>query len=142
MKQHSSGMAGVYYVAAELSRRNYTALVTTRNARAVDILAMNNDTMRALGIQVKTNSPKSPHDFWLLNKGDMSTDDSKLQNLAYVLVNLNKNRQPSFFVVPGKEVKANMYLDKASTGSEWYCIDRKDVASYSDKWDTVESLTR
>jgi hypothetical protein len=43
-KRQTSGMAGVYYVAAELSTLGYTALVTTRNAKAADIIAINGKT--------------------------------------------------------------------------------------------------
>jgi len=37
-KRQTSCMAGVYYVAAELSTLGYTALVTTRNARLLTSL--------------------------------------------------------------------------------------------------------
>jgi hypothetical protein len=61
----NAGTTGVYFVAAELSLRNYTALVTTRNTKAIDILAFNDNTFRSVGIQVKTNAPTSSHSFWL-----------------------------------------------------------------------------
>jgi len=48
------GVAGVHYVAAELSRRGYIALVTTRNTKGIDVLASSPDARTSIGIQVKT----------------------------------------------------------------------------------------
>jgi len=50
-----SGVAGEYFVAAELSRRGYVASLTLRNTRGIDILASNTDATRSVGIQVKAN---------------------------------------------------------------------------------------
>ncbi len=49
------GVAGEYFVAAELSRRGYIASITLRNTRGVDILASNADATKSVGVQVKTN---------------------------------------------------------------------------------------
>ena len=50
-----SGIAGEYFVAAELTRRGYVASLTLRNTRGIDILASNADATKSVGIQVKTN---------------------------------------------------------------------------------------
>jgi hypothetical protein len=47
------GVAGEYFVAAELSRRGYVASLTLRNTRGIDILASNIDATKSVGIQVK-----------------------------------------------------------------------------------------
>lgn len=60
------GVAGEYFVAAELSRRGYVASLTLRNTRGIDVLASNSDATRAVGIQVKTN--QSDRREWILNK--------------------------------------------------------------------------
>jgi len=46
------GCTGAYFVAAELSRRSWIALVTTRNTEAIDILATKEG--KHCEIQVKT----------------------------------------------------------------------------------------
>jgi len=51
-----TGVAGEYFVAAELSKRGYIASITLRNTKGVDILCSNSETSKAIGIQVKTNS--------------------------------------------------------------------------------------
>jgi len=63
-----AGIAGEYFVAAELSRRGYVASITLRNTRGIDILASNKDATKSVGILVKTCqggagllSPHRPH---------------------------------------------------------------------------------
>src|SRR5579862_3787898 len=90
-----TGVAGEYFVAAELSRRGYVASLTLRNTRGIDILASNVDATKSVGIQVKTNSGKKAH--WLLsNKAESDT----AEKLCYVFVNLNSTDAPDYYVVP------------------------------------------
>jgi hypothetical protein len=48
------GIAGEYFVAAELSRRGYVAAVTLRNTRGADILVWHPACRKSATIQVKT----------------------------------------------------------------------------------------
>ena len=54
-----AGVAGEYFVAAELSRRGYIASISLRNTRGVDVLATNQDGSRSVTIQCKTSQPGS-----------------------------------------------------------------------------------
>ena len=95
-----SGVAGEYFVAAELSRRGYIASVTLRNSKGVDILCSNAEASRTVGIQVKTNQGRGAE--WVLNK---KIEDYFADNLFYIFVSLNDNRSPpDYFVVPSKTV--------------------------------------
>jgi hypothetical protein len=60
------GVAGEYFVAAELSLRGYLASITLRNSRGIDIIASNADGTKTVSIQVKTNKTGQAH--WILNK--------------------------------------------------------------------------
>ena len=60
-----SGVAGEYFVAAELSRRGYLASITLRNTRGIDVLVTNADASKSAGIQVKTNQNSIKK--WILN---------------------------------------------------------------------------
>lgn len=94
------GVAGEYFVAAELSRRGYIASITLRNTRGVDILATNQDGSKRVTIQVKTN--KNNKRDWLLNeKAETKTPDSHF----YVFVNLKgKTERPEYHIVPSEVV--------------------------------------
>lgn len=52
------GIAGVHYVAMELSRRGMIALPTVRNIAAYDIVALNVEGTRHANIQVKASSKR------------------------------------------------------------------------------------
>ncbi|MEJ8840454.1 hypothetical protein [Ramlibacter sp. AN1133] len=59
MSQHALiGIAGVHYVASELSRRGLIALPTTKNLPAFDILVSNVDGTKHANIQVKASSKR------------------------------------------------------------------------------------
>lgn len=95
-----SGVAGEYFVAAELSKKGYIASITLRNTKSVDILCSNSGATKTVGIQVKTNS--SSYRNWLLSK---KAEEYFADNLFYVFVNLNDNQKhPDFFIVPSKVV--------------------------------------
>jgi Restriction endonuclease len=50
-----AGVAGEYFVAAELSRRGHIASNSLRNTRGIDIIATNKAPSRSVTIQCKTN---------------------------------------------------------------------------------------
>ena len=104
------GVAGEYFVAAELSRRGYVASITLRNTRGIDVLASNANATKSVGIQVKTSQADRRE--WILNKKAESDD---AENLFYVFVRLNGMGTPSFHVVP-RAVVAEIVR---STYQEW-----------------------
>ena len=61
-----TGIAGEYFVGAELSRRGYVASITLRSTCGIDILASNADATKSVGIQVKTNQRRGKK--WILNE--------------------------------------------------------------------------
>jgi hypothetical protein len=95
-----SGVAGEYFVAAELSRRGYVASITLRNTRGIDILASNADATRSVGIQVKTKQGRGA--VWMLNQKVETLDLAK--NLVFVFVCLNDLTAPDYYIVPQKTV--------------------------------------
>ncbi len=62
------GIAGVHYVAFELSRRKMIVLPTTRNTKGYDIVVLSPDGTRHAIIQVKS-AQKRPN-FWPMPKSD------------------------------------------------------------------------
>ncbi len=95
-----TGVAGEYFVAAELSRRGYIASISLRNTRGIDILATTQDSSRSVTIQCKTNQTTARK--WLLNeKSERFESDSHV----YIFVALGKlTTRPRFHIVPSKVV--------------------------------------
>ena len=94
-----SGIAGEYFVAAELSRRGYVASVTLRNTRGIDILASKADATKSVGIQVKTKQGRGAD--WMLNR---KVESDTADNLFFVFVTLNELGNPEYYIVPKGEV--------------------------------------
>lgn len=99
------GVAGEYFVAAELSLRGYLASITLRNSRGIDIIASNADASRKVSIQVKASSGRNPK--WLLNK---KAENFQSESHFYVLVLLKGvGVRPDFYVVPSEAVAEQVF---------------------------------
>ncbi len=95
-----SGVAGEYFVAAELSRRGYMCSITLKNTKGIDVIVSNENSKKLVGVQVKTNN--SSRKAWVLNK---KAEELSEDNFIYVLVNLNRLKQlPDYYIVPSKIV--------------------------------------
>jgi len=94
------GVAGEYYVAAELAMRGYIASITLRNSRGVDIIASNSDASKSVSIQVKTINSSTAK--WLLTS---KSEGFFSENHFYIFVALNRlGERPDFYVVPSEIV--------------------------------------
>ncbi len=99
------GIAGAYFVAAELTQLGYIATVTSRNTEGIDILASNLNGSKSASIQVKTSDFVHRESFsrsWHMAKKQETIFSSKL---FYVFVDLNPgDKKPDFYIVPSKIV--------------------------------------
>lgn len=106
-----SGVAGEYFVAAELSRRGYEASINLKNTQGVDILVMNEEATRTAMIQVKTFQGSKRE--WILSK---KAERISGPRLFYVFVLLNGlDGKPEFFIVPSADVAEYVAKDH----SDW-----------------------
>jgi hypothetical protein len=88
-----TGLAGELFVAAELLKRGLQTSVTFGNAKAIDLLAFNEETGRTFTVQVKALRKKT---FFLIAHTRV-----KPQHI-YVFVLLNKPGEAvEYFIVPG-----------------------------------------
>ena len=94
-----SGIAGEYFVAAELTRRGYIASITLRNSRGIDILATPEAGGQAIEVQVKTSQSER---WWLLNK---ACEEAVNAGRFYLFVRLLDDlSRPEFYIVPSRVV--------------------------------------
>jgi hypothetical protein len=108
------GISGVYFVAAELSRRGYVALITSRNLKTYDIIAYKPEENRVIPIQVKTrfqhleNIEKELTPSLLQCKGiEIEEKVNEIEDVLFIFVYLYRdmNKPPRFFIVPSSIVK-------------------------------------
>ena len=95
LNRQLSGIAGEYYVAAELSRRGYLAAITLRNSDGADILVSNLDESKLFSIQVKTTQNKLK---WILSQ---KVENETSENKFFVFTNIPSNidEKPIFKIV-------------------------------------------
>lgn len=95
------GIAGVHYVAAELSRRGMVALPTTRNTAAYDIVVVTQAGDKHANIQVKASSTRA--NFFPMPHAE-KIRAGKCD--YYVLVRwLEKTKQFEGFMLSGREAR-------------------------------------
>ena len=143
-----SGMAGVYYVAYELSRRSYVALPTNRNVAGFDIVASNQEGLKQVTLQVKTIQTKQ--NFWLINS--QVPDYMRKSNHAfYIFVRFDKEQDKTeCFIVSAKDVakqidgyikdwyKTHGKKTKPSSWTySWYLTKGKEKY-YLNRWDKLK----
>lgn len=75
-----SGIAGEYFVAAELSRRGFIASLTLKNTQGIDILVSTIGVERSYAVQVKTTQGKKKE--WMLNE---KSEKLKDENFFYIV---------------------------------------------------------
>lgn len=96
-----SGIAGTYFVAAELSKLGYVALVTMKNTKGIDLLVSSENSFKSIGVQVKTNQSDKRIGWVLSNKNE----DLYNENLLYVFVNLKEGQiRADYYIVPSEIV--------------------------------------
>ena len=118
------GVAGEYFVAAELSRRGWVASVTMRNTAGIDVLATHPDGSHSVTIQCKTSGGKSKK--WLLDK---KAETFVAENHYYVFVVLGScDERPHFHVVPSAVVAKFVRESHA----RWLATPSRDGGSHKD----------
>lgn len=130
MDNQITGLAGEYFVAAELLKRGWQVAMTIGNAKSLDLL-VTNESGKNIRVQIKTLR-KQPNCF------DMHSNKVKFDDF-YVFVYLNQiDKQPDYFILKGSEIlvdKAGFYgaslnrLDKRET------INHGSLKPHFNKWD-------
>ena len=152
------GNASQFFVAGELCRRGYAAVVTMGNTPNTDILVSNVEGTKFAHIQVKTYKPGNS----TCSVGvKAETDYGK--NFFWVLVGLPEKEQEVdslFYVIPSKEMSRNITVNHrnwlASPGKNgqkhndssmrMVVIPPKvnkagwDISRYLNRWDLIESV--
>ena len=132
-KGQTTGMLGVYLVAAELSRRGFIVSPTSRSARGADLLVTDEQCRKAWSVQVKTNG--KPANFWLVGAHAARL---KSESHLYVFVNIRGDDRPEYLVVPSDHVARKVRVKPAKTGSVWYEFHREDRVSQEEGWEAFE----
>jgi hypothetical protein len=122
-----SGLAGEFFVAAELLKRDIQTSVTFGNAKAIDLFAHNSVTGRNFNVQVKTLRKTN---YYLFNFKRSKIDEK----LVYIFVVLNAPGIPvEYFIITGH--KLTKFPFSNSGGLSGIHSKSLELAKFEDKWD-------
>jgi len=96
-RKHSLGLAGEFFVAAELLRRGVLASVTYGNAKKADVVALSPSGRNAVVIEVKTTSSDS----WIVGNSVPPAGDGLW---VFVYLPPSEADSPKYFVLTSTEV--------------------------------------
>jgi hypothetical protein len=150
-----TGVAGEYFVAAELSRRGWIATITLKNAPNIDVMATRPDGSRTVNIQVKTRAAGNRKG-WVFNKRLLVPAPGPNFYIAFVDLK-GQNENPDYYLIPknlfaepaekrhrkwvGEPGRSGrLHRDNAIrvfVPSEWPKLER-----YHNNWDFREALTQ
>jgi len=154
------GNASQFFIAGELCRRGYSAVVTLGNTPNVDILCSNQQGTRFAHIQVKTFVPGKrtcsvgmkamknvgPTFFWILGGIPLPGSDRPFEYYVIPSEDIAKNVSEAhelWLSTPGKKGEAHkdnkvrtVHLPPYKSSSGW------DISSYRDRWDLIERVLK
>ncbi|CAN7747911.1 hypothetical protein [Duganella sp. LjRoot269] len=122
-----SGLAGEFFVAAELLKRGLQTSVTFGNAKSIDLLAHCPQTERVFIVQVKTVRSRN---WFLLNRQRIKPDH------VYVFVILNRpGAQVQYFILRGTELLENdLLFAKGFADPKMPGVAPTSLARFQDNW--------
>ncbi|MHA8064281.1 hypothetical protein [Aquirufa aurantiipilula] len=141
-----TGIAGEYFVAAELSLRGYMASITLRNNDSIDIHASKlEDNDKIFAIQVKTAQVNNRK--WILNK---KVEDKFSKSMFYIFVGLKGlNQRPDYYIVPSidlakmvKKTHHDWLITPGKNGEKHIDSDVRNFKDYNgdylERWDLLK----
>jgi len=104
IKPQFKGNLGMFLVCAELSKHNLIAMPTSRNTKGCDIVVLNPDTNKTVGIQVKCTDRK---EFPIINAYWRDYEEKIEEKIMtdFVFVDISDPDKADYFIVPEKEMK-------------------------------------
>ena|SRR5579872_522105 len=92
------GVAGEYFVAAELSRRGWIAVLTLKNTPNIDLIATTLDGRRTINMQVKTRSIGNRQG-WKLSRSIETLVPAENYYIAFVDL-CGMDAKPDYYLIP------------------------------------------
>jgi hypothetical protein len=154
LDKNQIGLAGEYYVLAQLTAQGLIATLTLGHTKGIDIIVTNQDINQLFKVEVKTtiNPPRREKLFhknnqsyhWPMSEKHETLKDNKL---IYCFVYIeNVTELPKFFLVPSKEVaryvkwEHNHWLksrknEVQSTTMRNFRIEVNDPKGYCNNWE-------
>lgn len=124
-----TGLAGEFFVAAELLKRNLQVSVTFGNAKSIDLFAYHENGYKYI-VQVKSVRSKN---FFFIQRNTVNPDQ------VYVFVILNQpGHSVEYFIAWGAELLENELTNRFLNITRGAGIRYKDLELFRDNWSLFE----
>jgi hypothetical protein len=147
-----TGLAGVHYVAFQLSSRLHAVGLTGPGVKGVDLLATNAESGSSITIQVKTATNahvnvQTPTDHWKWHVGKILAEGHRHRHFFVAFVDLRGGAPDAYDVpwTPDVFILPSVQLDRYLRGFPekkprdfWLVILPKDAHKYKNRWDYIE----
>ena len=125
--RNSTHLAGEYFVAAELYRRDYHVGMTIGNAKAIDILVEKSGSM--IPIQVKAIRDKK-------SVGWPMMEDRVKEGIVYVFVLLNEpETKPDYYIATAQEARSKVKQYPTRGIIQLFSLKS---AEFQERWDKLQ----
>ena len=140
IKKEFKGNVGLFLVCAELSKRNLIAMPTSRNTKGYDVIVLNPETNRSIGIQVKCSDRREFPVFSSYWKNYKEKIDEKVIS-PFVFADISDINNPAYYVLTKDEVKSLME-EKNKKKPELWALKLSDVEKYKNNWNSIIDLLK
>lgn len=141
LRKQTLGMAGEYFVAAQLNARGIPSSITYGNAKKADIVAYSGDKNFCEVIEVKTTAQKK----WVIG----NVTPQKSEDL-WCLVYIPESFEPEYFILTSRDLNEILtpydlayrerYFNKHGKkfeGKGVVSIKRSDIVQFQNSWNTI-----
>ena len=121
IKSTFKGNIGMFLVCVEFSKRNFIALPTSRNTKGYDVIVLNPETNKSIGVQVKCTDTPQRYKGWPIMNTHWKDYKEKIEEKIlcdFIFVDISNIDKPQYFIVSKEDIKdilintINGYLDK------------------------------
>ena len=165
LRKEIKGNLGLFLVCTEITKRNLIALPTSRNTKGIDLVILNDESNKSVGLQIKCSDKKEYpviNSYW----HDYEEEVRKKIIFPFVFVDISDINKPRYFILSKKEAVnilikeireyVNRYLQRTQNPIDEILAQRKQnknrkdvwvikqewIESYENKWETVLSIIK
>lgn len=147
--KYSVGLAGEHYVTAELLRRGLTAALAMGNAKKMDVLVLNRETMTVVIVEVKSSTKKE----WIV--GNVIPAASAQPWVFVHLPESPAGAAPQYFIVTAEVIHGILAPEDAAYRESYFkrhskhfagkgvCkLKMKDIVNYENNWSIITDIVK
>jgi len=165
IKKEFKGNIGLFLTCAEVSKMNLIALPTSRNTKGLDLIVLQPDTNKSIGVQVKCSNKREYPIFASFWHDYKEVIQEKIIS-PFVFVDISVIERPEYFILSKNQItkeiqtKIQNYINKyiqrhnanvadihikeknKTKKKDNWTIEHNQIEKYLAKWDSITDLIK